>query len=336
MNRELRSTDSGTELSSTMTRLVVITNFNAGRNRSRPDVIRRLTRDAGGHCLQAEDLESIRRATREAVQRGVDVLAVNGGDGTVHGALTEIMHLDTRLPDLAIIPGGTTNMTANDLNANAPLEGCLRQLAAQVQLSPESRARVRRPMLRVFREPQAAQYGFFLGAGIVLDGMAHFRKKVASHGLRGELAAGISLLRGLGGMARGEGAWVASHSMSFVEHDRKERHDDQVLLMATSLERLLLEMRPWWGQRPCPIHLTSVRRRPKAVMRRARGLLTGRPHPKMTSSEGYFSENVTAFDLYADGAFALDGEIFAVEPGEPVRVEATAPISFLNLQQAGG
>jgi len=56
----------------------------------------------------------------------------------------------------------------------------------------------------------------------------------------------------------------------------------------------------------------------------------------MTSSEGYFSENVTAFDLYADGAFALDGEIFAVEPGEPVRVEATAPISFLNLQQAGG
>ncbi len=318
-----------------MTRLVVITNFNAGRNRSRPEVIRRLTRDTGGECLLAEDLDSIRRATREAVEKGAEILAVNGGDGTVHGALTELMRLDTDPPDLAVVPGGTTNMTANDLNDNGPLEASLRRLAEQSRLPAHERVHVDRPLLEVTRQGSAAQYGFFLGAGVILDGMEHFRRKVGSRGLRGELAAGISVLRGLAGMASGEGAWVASHRTAFVQRRGARRHDDQVLLIATSLERLLLGMRPWWGSDDGPIHLTSIRRRPRAVLRRIRSLLFGRPHPRMTESEGYFSENTDGFDLYADGRFALDVEVFSVEPGEAVSVRATRPMRFLRLDQPG-
>lgn len=316
-----------------MTRLVIITNFNAGRNKSRPALIQRLTQETGGEWVSAEDLESIRRATREAVEKGVEVLAVNGGDGTVHGALTELMRLGTELPDLAVIPGGTTNMTANDLNENGPLEDCLRRLGEQIQLPAERRLRVDRPLLKVSRQDSSAQYGFFLGAGVILDGMEHFRSKVGSRGLRGELAAGISVLRGLAGMARGEGAWVASHRTAFVHRESARRHDDQVLLIATSLERLLLGMRPWWGSEHKPVHLTSIRRRPRAVIRRMRSLLFGRPHPKMTEPEGYFSANVAGFDLFADGRFALDGEVFSVEPGESVSVEATRPVSFLKLDR---
>lgn len=316
-----------------MTRIVAITNFNAGRNRSRPDVIRRLTEDAGAECLDAEDLDSIRLAVREAMSRNAELLAINGGDGTVHGALTELMRLGTDLPDLAVVPGGTTNMTANDLNGNAPLESSLRRLAVQARLPAAERVRVARPLLKVEWPGATAQYGFFLGAGVVLDGMKHFREKVGSRGFRGELAAGVSVLRGLAGMARGEGAWIASHRTSLVSRQTSERFEDQVLVVATSLERLLLGMRPWWGSAEGPIHLTSIRRRPKAIVRRLRSLLTGRPHPRMSAAEGYFSENVTGFDMFADGRFALDGEIFTPSSGDAVSVDATPPVSFLDLRE---
>ncbi len=314
-----------------MTRLVLIANENAGRNRSRPEVIRDLTRDIGATALEAGDLPSLRQATREAAAMGPEILAVNGGDGTVHGVLTELMRLDSPLPDLAIVPGGTTNMTANDLNANAPLESSLRRLGELSQLPPERRSRVGRPLLKVSGAGDGPQFGFFLGAGVVLDGMDHFRTKVGSHGLRGELAAGISLLRGLLGMAWGDDAWAAGRSAAFALDGEARSHERQVLLVATSLERLFLGMRPWWGESQGAIHLTSVRRRPKAVLRRAPALLSGRRHRKMSRSEGYFSSNVDAFDLYPDNGFALDGEVFRVDSGKSVRVEATASIPFLSL-----
>jgi len=314
-----------------MTRLVLIANENAGRNRSRPEVIRDLTRDIGATALEAGDLPSLRQATRDAVAMGPEILAVNGGDGTIHGVLTELMRMELPLPDLAMIPGGTTNMTANDLNANAPLESSLRRLGELSQLAPERRSRIGRPLLKVSGAGDGAQFGFFLGAGVVLDGMDHFRRKIGSHGLRGELAAGISLLRGLFGMARGDDAWIAGRSAAFALDGEARSHDRQVLLVATSLERLLLGMRPWWGEGDGAIHLTSVRRRPKALIRRATALLSGKRHPGLSESEGYFSTNVDAFDLYPDAGFALDGEIFRVPDGESVRVEATPPVPFLNL-----
>ena len=314
-----------------MNRLVLIANESAGRNRSRPEVIRELTHGAGATVLEAEDLSSLRRATREAVGMDPGILAVNGGDGTVHGVLTELMRMDRDLPDIAVIPGGTTNMSANDLNGNIPLETSLRRLGDLGRLPPERRSRVARPLLKVTGAGDGPQFGFFLGAGVILDGMDHFRRKVKSHGLRGELAAGISLLRGLVGMARGESAWSAGRSTAFALDGEGGRHDRQVLVVGTSLERLFLGMRPWWGDGDGPIHLTSVRRRPTALIRRAPALLFGKRHPRMSLAEGYFSCDVHAFDLYPDQGFALDGEIFPVAAGEPVRVEATAPVRFLNL-----
>lgn len=314
-----------------MTCFVLIANESAGRNRSRPRAIRSLSQEIGATVLEAEDLPSLRQATREAVKMGADVLAVNGGDGTVHGVLTELMRMDARLPELAVIPGGTTNMTANDLNGNAPLESALCRLGELVRLPPDRRRHIERPLLKVNGAGDGPQFGFFLGAGIVLDGMDHFRRKVGSRGLRGELAAGVSLMRGLFGMARGENAWSAGRSASFALDEGGGSQDRQVLLVATSLERLFLGMKPWWGGGEGAIHLTSVRHKPRALIRRAPALLSGRRHPRMSVSEGYFSRDVDRFDLYPDKDFALDGEIFSVTEGKSVRVEATPPISFLNL-----
>ncbi|UCC15086.1 MAG: hypothetical protein JSW21_03835 [Gammaproteobacteria bacterium] len=314
-----------------MTRLVVITNFQAGRNRTRPETIRGLLEAAGADILEASDLASIRAATRDAVARDPEILAVNGGDGTVHGVFTELMRATDRLPDLAVIPGGTTNMTANDLNANAPLEDSIRSLGIQTRRMAAHRRRVYRPFLRVTGVNDDPQYGFFLGAGVILDGMEHFRSKVGSLGLRGEVAAGISLLQGLAKLSRSGGESAEGHKTAFQVDGSQSPRSDQILVMATSLERMLLGLTPWWGTQTAPIHMTALRRKPRSLLRRAPALLRGRPHSKMSDGDGYYSENVTGFELRPDGAFALDGEIFAVGAEQPVRVVASDPVAFLRL-----
>jgi hypothetical protein len=258
-----------------LTRLAIITNFQAGRNRTRPELIRELSRKAGGECREVGGLDSIRTVIREIMDERVDILGINGGDGTVHGALTELMRLGCELPELAVIPGGTTNMTANDFNDNAPLEVTLHRLAEEASTSREDRRIVTRPMLRASA-----------------DGLEH------DTSLR---TAGDSVI------------------------------DKQVLVLATTLERMLLGLKPWWGRGSGPIHVTGLRRKPREVLRRAPAFLRGRSHPGLTVENGYYSENVAGFEVRPDSGFALDGEIFDPGPGAPVDVSATDPIRFLRL-----
>lgn len=52
------------------------------------------------------------KMAREAVKKGIDILAVYGGDGTVQGVLEAV--IESKLP-LAILPGGTANVMSKEL-----------------------------------------------------------------------------------------------------------------------------------------------------------------------------------------------------------------------------
>ncbi len=98
--------------------VAVISNLNSRRNQrlagpvralleTRPDVIHIESRDLGE--LPAH-LDALRGS-------GASHLAINGGDGTAQQTLTAMLNGTwTHPPTLAVLPGGTTNMTAHDLN----------------------------------------------------------------------------------------------------------------------------------------------------------------------------------------------------------------------------
>jgi hypothetical protein len=315
-----------------MTRLGIINNVLAGRNQSRLERIRALVRATGGECREVTDLASIRSATLELADRDVDVMAINGGDGTAQAAITTLMHRDGPMPDIAIVPGGTTNMTANDLNDSAPLEAALGVLAGQAARPPEQRTRISRPLIRAQAPGIEPQFGLFMGAGIVLKGMQHFRDHVGSKGLRGELAAGISLLYGLAGIARARGPW-SDTAQATVRFGQAPPWREQILVMATTLERLFLGLRPWWDDQAAAIHLTAMRRAPRALLRLAPALLKGRRDPRMSPENGYRSANVDAFSLQVSDGFAMDGQIFALAADQTAVIDATPPIEFLSLRE---
>src|SRR3546814_7056695 len=72
-----------------------------------------------------------------------DLIVVIGGDGTLQGLLTALLRQpDGAVPDLLVIPAGTTNMSAADLGARHKPEPALRALAAWQTGRASCRARV--------------------------------------------------------------------------------------------------------------------------------------------------------------------------------------------------
>lgn len=317
-----------------MTRLGFITNYQAGRNRKRPERIRSLVNDIGGDAYDVADLDSIRDATRRLGDAGTDVIVVNGGDGTVHAVLTRLMRLDSPMPLVAAIPGGTTNLTANDLSGPMTPEQALERLGQLKKLAPDALPRVGRRVLEVTVDDAEPQYGLIMSAGATLRGMEHFRDNVASRGFRGELAAGFSVARGLFGVARGKTAWTAKHLADVRWGDDPDWRRDRIMFIGTTMDRLMLGFRPWWGGQTEPIHVTALRQRPTALMRVLPSFLRGRRHHLMMPANGYRSANVDSFELRSGSGFALDGEIFPLASNERVRVRATEPVSFLRLDSS--
>ena len=74
------------------------------------------------------------------------VLAINGGDGTVQAALTEIYnggHFEGEPPPVAVLPSGKTNLIAIDLGARGDPIEALERLIELAQDRPQ--ALYRRP-----------------------------------------------------------------------------------------------------------------------------------------------------------------------------------------------
>lgn len=314
-----------------MARLGIITNPTSGRNRSRLGRVRAWTEATGAIAREVADLDSIRAATAAMRAAGVEVLAINGGDGTAQGVLTELWGTPGPRPQIALLPGGTTNMSAHDLNRCRRLESGLDSLRAQLALPAGERRRVARPLLRVTVAGHPDQYGLFLAAGVILRGMRHFREFVGARGLRGELAGGISVLRGLAGVARGSGGWADTAGSTVTIAGSETVWPDQILVVATSLERLMLGFTPWWDGDEGPLRVTGLARAPRSLLRLAPALLRGRRHPRLTPANGYRSAAAPGLRLEGGEGFALDGEVFPLHDGACVSVTATAPVSFLSL-----
>jgi len=304
-------------------------NPRSGRFARRPEALREAAaRFPGGLYREGRDPPEIGRAVRELVSAGADIIIVMGGDGTLQCVLDHLHGaLGSGLPPLAVVPCGTTNMTALDLgHGQAPLrvlERLRRSLLADRDLPV-----VIRPVLRIRRPAVPPLYGMFFGTGIIAAGVRYFRDRVRGRALIGEAASGIAILRMLYRLLAGtESADLVPVRAGIAENGGRTADGAFLLILASTLERLLLGMRPYWGRQHAPMHYTAIRERPKALWRSLPLIASGRGHGL---DDRYFhSRNLQTLELAFTGDFVLDGEIHAVAEGEAgLRIDTGGPIRF--------
>lgn len=247
-------------------------------------------------------------ALRRFAGEGVDLVVIDGGDGTIREVLTRLPEaFGGRYPRVAIVPNGKTNALALDLGV--PIGASIESLLAAAQSGGTLK---RRHCLEVMRPGQTLpeRRGFLLGVGAFVRG-TELAQRNHARGLFNNAAIGVTILgaaaRTLTGGAddpwrRGEPAvlsFAPDQAMWF-------------LVLASTLKRFPLGLKPF-GEPHEGLKVLSVVAPPRRLVRAVPAILRGRD-PAWLARAGYLRHDLDRFDLTLPGDFVLDGEIF--EGGE--------------------
>ncbi len=296
----------------------VISNPSSGGNRKGLQSVERML--AGCHRVvhrRAVDPEQVKAAVRDFARHEVDLVVVNGGDGTIHAVLTAFF--TTQWPDqapfLALLRAGTASMIARDVGLpGSRLQG-LSRLLGWAYTGRGAASLMKRPVLRLeWEKGVQPMYGMFFGAGGIYEGIQFCLNRVHTKGVGGELAAGLTLARFLLAAARGDRRTVPRTAIGVGLEGMGMAPMDVLVILVTTLRRLFLGMRPYWGTEEGPLHFTAIRSDPAHLLRAAPSLFRGRRSRWAGPRHGYLSHNLRALRLHIQSGFTLDGQLYRSDP----------------------
>jgi diacylglycerol kinase (ATP) len=312
----------------------MITNPLSGGNRKGIGEVRRfLSRNPGIHCAEAVTPEDVNAALADFSGRNIDLLVVNGGDGTVQSVLTALYGraLFPRPPILALLRAGTASMLARDVGvAGEPSAGLAKIRAWSMDSGRNGSLIHERPVLRVSQEEGSEPVcGMFFGAGAIPLAIDICHGSMNPNKVRGELMPGLILARHLLAALTGNEKLLPPTGMGIRLDESPGRRNSYLFAIVSTLERLFLGLHPFWGREAAPLHFTALKTKPPHLLRNLPFLLYGRRTATATPGNGYFSHNAGRIALDFRGRFTLDGELF--EARGPLTIEAAGPARFLRI-----
>jgi len=317
-------------------RVGLISNPLSGRNRKGLNVIREvLARQLQVYHLEASTPLDVGWALAEFGRREVDVVAVNGGDGTVHAVLTEFFRRPWSgpVPVFALLRSGTASMIARDVGLSGSRRVALNKLLKWISTGRGSAVVVQRPILKVESTlDQKPLYGMFFGAAGICQGIRFCLDRVHTKGVRGQLAAGVTLARLLVAAVRRDRSLLFPVSAGVALDGGPKEEREFLLILVSTLERLFLGIRPYWGTEIEPLYYTAISVRPRHLLKTVPPLLRGRKSRFGTPEHGYFSQKVREARLILSGDFTLDGELYTLGTREKsITITEGGKASFLKL-----
>jgi len=314
----------------------VLSNPLSGGNRKGLLPIREvLSSYPGALHREVHSLADVLSAVADFARREVNLIVINGGDGTVHGALTALFGNGTfeTHPFIAVLRAGTTSMIGGDVGLVGSPRRALRRLLHWVT-KREGRPEILLRHVMSVKPPNHEKplCGTFLGVGAIYEGIRFFHRRVNTPGIRGELGPAVTLLVFLLSLLRRQSKlFSAVHAETSLDGQPPEEKA-WLMLFVTSLERLFLGMRPFWGNGGGNLHFTAIREHPLRFWRSLPFLVRGRKGPHVRPDNGFFSQEISQARLSMAGGFTLDGELYHLgEATTDIKVGVAGQVPFLRV-----
>jgi len=266
------------------------------------------------------------------------VLAINGGDGTVQAALTELYnggHFGENPPPVAVLPSGKTNLIALDLGARGDPVETLEQLIALARSDDLAPYTVARELIALRRgdNDDRPVIGMFLGGAGLAETMLYCREKIYPLGLPNSVAHAITAIAAMAKqLFRIRASFLPPDSkpldVSLSEQGGKLSGRFS-LLAITTLEKLLLSTN-FGAHRQGTLKLLAIEERPRSVIHALYAKVVG----QISRSNLYGVHFKIADEITIEGESSeliLDGETITAEPGRPIRLRTAQPLSFVKL-----
>jgi len=302
----------------------IVTNPNSRRNRRNPEQVKRLgyiLGDSDSRHELTKHPDDIRKVAERFKENGVEVLALNGGDGTNHVTLSTFIDVygETPLPLIAFLRGGTMNTISNAIGIKGTPGKIVLRIAENYHLG-EPFEISERDLLKVEHGEQV-HYGFIFGNGLIYN----FLDAYYNSGNPSPWVGFTTLVRGaLSGVIGGS---FAKQLMSpfkarvTVDGEVWERREFKAVL-ASSIEQLGLGFRPFTRCRETPGKfnlLAVIGSTPRFVMQLPRARVGKLMNPSVITSD---VASDVLFESEEPIPFIIDGDMHHSEG--PVRL-STVP-----------
>ena len=318
-----------------MTPVGVIINPRSGRGRGKGmKLLQQLqaTPSSHVHLLPLEDFAGLVPGLERFAKLGVRDLFISSGDGTIQAIQTFLAESGAfkELPRLCLLPHGTTNMTAADLGFRRT--GISEQALFIANVTP--RETKRRHTIRIVNpKGKNPLHGMFFGTGAISEATRYCQVAFNDKGIGGNLATLATL------------AIVLSKSLFRApdgsDPDRFDKPYDitvkadaetlcsgkQLLMLATTLDKLILGTRPFWGGAHAPLRVTTMPYPVPSIVRWLIPTLYG--GEERTGSPGSVSRAVQSCSVLCNTPFVLDGEFYEPQEGVPLQLEAGPSLEYI-------
>ncbi len=314
--------------------------INPGARRNRGGMLEKLTQAASKANIaifQIAGFDALGQLIDQIHSEAPELLITSGGDGTVHGILSllgEDERFAAAMPLLALLPHGTTNITARDISLKSPHPGQLERIMQVAKTKNLQNVTLTRRTLRV--ENLAGlppQHGFIFAAGAVAKATRKCQLEANAQGWTGNAAVGKMLLgdvvRKLSGKDPSLGGMLNPLDMHMRAKNGGSFSGKTMTIIATTLDNLVLGANPFWNQGKEPLHITRVAHFSDKFLTSLYHILYGNKSKLPGDIFQSFSDE--GFELKISSDIVIDGEFYAAREEAPLKISAGPLFRFLRL-----
>lgn len=303
-------------------KLAILSNRYSDRNGGQSQIAAFCAAQADVSFYAPAQVDDIAAALTDFARAGIDVLAIDGGDGTIRDVLTRLpAAFGARLPALALLPSGKTNLIARDVGSfGSGVKGVTRLLRAWRQNTCIAHERA---MLEADRGADwPLVRGMFFGAGIFAFATRMAAVWTFGRGIKQNAGVALTIARVVWRhwCGRDPGVTMAIPSEAAPA--------PQFVVLATTLQRLMLGFWPFPRSGEGDLKWLAV----AAPSPHLLGALWAAWRGRLVPKPGYRGGQTMALGLYLTTDFVVDGEIYPPGP-EGVILRAGPTVRFLSLRR---
>lgn len=284
---------------------------------------------------EVERIDQIGEALRTFARVQPKVIVINGGDGTVQAALTELYignYFGGSPPPVAVLPNGKTNLIALDLGSVGDPLIALERILATAHGDLASHI-VQRELISLSEGDGSKRpvLGMFLGGAGLADTILYCRHKIYPLGLPNGFShflAGVALFAALIFGVRSRFLPTRSDPVNVSLIRGGIVTQRLSLLIITTLEKMLLGAKAEGGMRG--MKLMAVDQSFVALVRAIVAIIRGRLGDSRMTGVHVEQGDMIRIES-ARSSVILDGEEYRAETGRPIVLRTTAPVPFLRL-----
>lgn len=285
----------------------------------------------GAELIEASHPDELRAGLDRVLARGVRRVIVLSGDGTVQAIVDHLASLPSGLPipELMILGGGRTNLTAADLRGSGALMQKLESALARCRDGRDFEIQ-ERPTLTIEQHPAPPRHGFFVAGGFVDDVIRDCHRHRDEGGVirDGHFSTPWYLFK-LAVLSLLGRCPIPYPEMQVRTSSGENLQGRNRVLIASTLLHRERWFDPYADRGVGALRLTSITAAAPGFWWSLPRILLGRFSARLSPARGYLSGRCAHIEVLGMSGYSLDGEDFDTDPARPVRISTGLRLRFL-------